>query len=700
MEFTTKFPNAKILVIDDNPASVAFLESILDEAGYEDVTSLTDSREVQALYVERHFDVVLLDIRMPHPDGAGVMAELKQAAGGDYLPIIVIADQTDRETRYKALKSGAKDFLNKPFDHYEVLQRIDNMLQVRIAYGERRQRAVDLEEEVRKRAGELIEREEHLRGITETAAEIIVTAGDDGKIETFNRTAEELFLYSADEAREIALADLVAGKDRQLEPGDLEIQGRRKDGTTFPMEVSIREMEANGLKWRVLIGRDVTQRRIDDARMTWLANHDPLTELPNRTWFLRLLGNAIGEDDGGAPGLVLFITLKGHQRVSDICGHDVGEKLLRAVGERIRDEVMSKGIVGAWGGGEFVAVVSTDGAEEPEVFIRTLRDAIENPFLVDGMELNVWCHIGVSVFPGDGRDPQRLIKNASTAMYFGKKTGNAEATFYSPTVDETTAHRHTMERELRHALEREQLCLYYQPKVDLLSGEVVGMEALIRWQHPDLGLVSPDQFIHLAEETGLIVPIGEWVLRTACSQTKAWNEGRDRPLEVAVNLSGRQFDAGNLVDTVESALQAAGLDIGNLELEVTESAAMRDVDLGQATLHALRELGIGIAIDDFGTGYSSLSQMRRLPLTTLKIDRSFVTGVTENEDDAVIVRMIIDMARNLCLKVVAEGIETKAHAAFLEALRCDLGQGYLYARPLPAEDFLRSVAEKGKLKKA
>ena len=655
---------SKILIVDDNPSNVALLEGILEDAGYDNLYSLTNPEQVRDLHRSVDFDLILLDIRMPGIDGHEVMRQLRDGSATDYLPVLVITAQTDRETRYKALEGGAKDFINKPFDQAEILQRIRNMLEVRALYNERRTQAELLEAEVKKRTQELYEREEHLRGIMDNAAEIIMTVRPEGDIETFNKAAEKAFMLSGAEAKGRPVTDLTLGLDWPPPVGLLEVRGQRKDGPTFPLELSVREMSAGNREWRVIIGRDVTRRKLAEEEMDWLANHDPVTELPNRRKLLQALTDILADPDT-VGGAVAFIVLGRYQEAIDICGHEVGEKLLREVGRKLRGLLADRGVVGAWGDGEFAAIFcGPHGSAALTETVADIKALLEPPLKIDSYELSLGCDIGLSLFPHDGETAQRLIKNASTALFSGRRDGLSEAVFFSPKMEEAAARRHRLESELRHAISRDQMRVFYQPKVDLETRRIVGMEALLRWEHPDMGMISPGQFIPVAEESGLVMPLGEWVLYQACRDTLRWNKVFGRDFQVAVNLSGRQFDTPDLSEVIRSLVRESGLDVANLELEVTESSLMRDLERGRQVLFELRDLGVNIAIDDFGTGYSSLSQLKQLPLNTLKIDRSFVCNITDNQDDATIARMIVDMARNLNLRVVAEGIETEAQASF------------------------------------
>ena len=445
--------------------------------------------------------------------------------------------------------------------------------------------------------------------------------------------------------------------------------------------------------------RDVTERKRAEERLSYLATHDALTNLPNRTLFIDRLEQAVSR----APWrkrlvAVLFLDLDHFKRINDTLGHNLGDLFLKAVAERLKGCVREGDTVARMGGDEFTVVLA-DIAETRDVpkIAQKVLDAFSKPFRVDGHELFTTTSVGISLYPNDGDNAEVLLKNADAAMYRAKEEGRNNYQHFSPAMNVRALEHLALENNLRYALEREELLLHYQPQVDLKTGRVIGMEALLRWQHPDLGLVSPAQFISLAEETGLIVPIGEWVLRTACAQNKAWQEAGLSPVRVSVNLSGRQFFQKNLFEMISRVIRETGLDPNSLELELTESFLMKKAESNIATLRELSAMMVRLSIDDFGTGYSSLSYLKHFPIHSLKIDQSFVRDITTDPDDAVIVTAIVTLAHSLCLKVIAEGVETKEQLEFLRSLQCDVMQGYLFSRPLPAEEATKLLTDKVRL---
>ncbi len=470
-----------------------------------------------------------------------------------------------------------------------------------------------------------------------------------------------------------------------------EIWDRRKDGEVFPawQTISAIHGENGEIVNYVSIISDISVVKQSQEQLNFLAHHDSLTALPNRILFNDRLHHAVdvSRREGTMLALV-FIDLDRFKTINDSLGHPLGDKLLVQAAKRISRHVRSVDTVARLGGDEFVILVEhLERAQDAAKLCQKLIDAFQQPFLVEGHELHLTVSMGVSLFPRDGNDPATLLKHADAAMYRAKDEGRNVFQFFTQELSISAFERLTLETALRHALERNQLELYYQPQYALGDGHLVGAEALLRWNHPDFGIVSPDKFIPVAEESGLILPIGEWVLRRACSDAKRWRDAGRHLGRVAVNISAVQIQRGNIVATVQQALHDTGLPAAALELEITESVIMQRPEHASRVLHRLRNLGITIAIDDFGTGYSSLSQLKRLPVDRLKIDRSFVRDVVVDSDDEAIVRAVIALAQAMRLDVIAEGVEETAQQQFLSDAGCHAVQGYLFGRPEPAKAF-------------
>jgi diguanylate cyclase (GGDEF)-like protein/PAS domain S-box-containing protein len=443
-------------------------------------------------------------------------------------------------------------------------------------------------------------------------------------------------------------------------------------------------------------GSDITARKVTEQRVHHVAQHDVLTGLPNRSLLQDRLEQAVAwANRSGRPVWVMLIDLDRFKYVNDSMGHKAGDVLLMTVAARLRSSLRESDTVARLSGDEFVVLLS-EHHEQPLTpdIVQRVMDSVAQPVMLGTKEFFVTCSIGVAAFPSDGTPAESLIEHADIAMYRAKKLGRNNFQFYTPAMNEESLERVRIESALRNALERNEFVLHYQPQVDLATGRIVGMEALIRWRHPELGMVAPGRFIGIAEDTGLIVPIGAWVMRAACAQSKAWQDAGFGRLRVAVNLSARQFGADDLLSGIEGVLRDTGLEPSCLELELTESLFMHDVSPAVDLLHRMKALGVKLSIDDFGTGYSSLSYLSRFPIDVLKIDRSFVADITHDANDAAIVASIIALAHNLRLSVIAEGVESAEQLEYLRHQGCDQMQGYYFSRPLPASEFEELLRER------
>jgi diguanylate cyclase (GGDEF)-like protein len=441
--------------------------------------------------------------------------------------------------------------------------------------------------------------------------------------------------------------------------------------------------------------RILQQRKRADDRVRHIAFHDDLTALPNRLMLHQRLDQALSRHRRtGSKLAILFMDLDRFKVINDSLGHEVGDLLLRQVADRLKEQAREGDTVARVGGDEFVVLIENgENLRDISACASRLVEGLGAPYLLGKNECRVTLSLGISVFPSDGDDSEALLKAADVAMYRAKETGRNNYLYYLPSMNVHTLERLTLESDLNHAMERGEFLLHYQPKVDIATGMITGTEALLRWMHPVHGLVPPADFISLAEETGLIVPIGEWVLATACAQTKAWQDQGLIDLGVAVNLSARQFADAGLLPKLTRIIYSSGLDPSSLELEITESVVMSRAECAITVLEQLKSIGVRIAIDDFGTGYSSLGYLKRFPIDTIKVDRSFIMDIPADAGDMKIARAIIAMAHALRLKVVAEGVENAEQLSFLRVHRCDSAQGYFFFRPLPADkvaDVLKS----------
>ena len=531
-----------------------------------------------------------------------------------------------------------------------------------------------------------------------------------GRVVYTNEAFAEISGYGPEELMALPnLLDLLAPEERVLfgerlhpRPGGRDGEERRetvilhKSGPRVNVETGIKTIEeVDGRPRLIAIVRDITERKRAEERLAHLARYDHLTGLGNRVLFQESLEGALARAHRGArPVALMFLDLDRFKAVNDTLGHASGDLLLKTVAERLRGSVRETDTVSRMGGDEFgVILEGINAGQDAAVVARKIIHALSQPFDLDGHEVVVTCSIGIAVAPSSPGDV--LVRDADAAMYRAKQQGRNNYQFYTPEMNAQAFQRLTLETNMRAALEREEFVLSYQPQVDLATGRICGAEALLRWRDPHSGLVPPDEFIHVLEDSGLIVPVGEWVLRTACAQARAWEDAGLVPIRISVNISGRQFNQDDLAGRLARILDETGLDPNYLELELTESLLMEDIAVSNAMLDELRVLmGLRLSVDDFGTGYSSLSYLKRFPLDTLKIDRSFVRDIATDRDDAAIVASIISLAHNLQLEVIAEGVETEEQLAYLREKGCDIVQGFYFSEPLPAQD-LWSLLKKG-----
>ena len=685
---------ATVLIVDDEPQNRRLLEAMLRPEGYATITA-SSGAEALAAVARSAPDLILLDVMMPDMDGHQVTRALKGHADTSNIPIILVTAQSDRDARLAGLNAGAEDFLSKPVDRAELWLRVRNLLRLK-AYGDLLAgRTTRLEREVVSRTAEL----ERFHSAMDATADVILLV--DRRTLRFvdvNTSAATTLGYTRDELLAIGPMQLGAYTQEQLEqdydaiiagePCEPLVQLRRHDGSVVHFEAH-RHASRSGDDWIIVeVLRDITERREAEERLHQLAHFDALTGLPNRTQFRATLAKTIGQLEGSDwQAVVMFIDLDHFKNVNDTLGHAVGDELLVQASNRLVRCVRMRDTVGRMGGDEFsLIMVMRDGQEGASVVADKIRQAMAAPFNLAGREVSVTVSIGITVHPVDAADPETLIKYADTAMYSAKQAGRDGFRFFTPEMNAEVLARLELENALRKAIDNEEFVLHYQPKVQLSTGRVVGVEALLRWQRPGHGLVSPMQFIPALEESGLIVRVGSWVIATACRQVGLWLRSGVGPIQVSVNVSGRQFIEGDLQGDVLDALQRNAIPAELLELELTESSLMENTDRTIALLRILKERGVRISIDDFGTGYSSLAYLRRFPIDKLKIDIAFIRDITHNPDAAAIALTIIRMAHSLNLQVVAEGVETQEQLAYLHQHRCDQVQGYCFSKPLPVPE--------------
>ena len=689
-------PAPRVLVIDDDGMMRMLVREALESGGFR-VEEVEDGEHGLTLFQALRPDVVLLDVVMPGMDGFDTCAALRRLPAGARVPVLMMTGLDDTASVNRAYEVGATDFVTKPIA-WPILSH-------RVRYLLRASQAFDA----------LVRSEERLAEAQRLAQlghwdwnldrEVVYRSDEVLRILEVDRDSFApdyralLPLLHRDDAAALAAA-IDAALDR-AQSFSLECRRVRLDGTTRILhEQAVVTCDESGKPVRIHgTTQDITERRRTEERMRTLALYDTLTGLPNRQFFKEQFGHSLAHAARlGLPLAVLVLDVDRFKRINDTLGHGVGDRLLKVVGARLaatlRDtDYVTRGEIVAGsqnlarlGGDEFtIMLVSQAQAEDVAKVARRILEGVARPLALDGHEIVVTASIGIAVFPADGDDPDTLLKNADSAMYFAKEQGRDNYQFFSPSMNARSVQKLSMENGLRKALEREELRLFYQPKIDAASGRIAGVEALIRWQHPALGMVPPNDFIPLAEETGLIVPIGEWVLHAACRQMARWHAAGFTDLTVAVNMASPNFAQKDFVASVAATIRGAGIAPGSVEIEVTESVLMRDINATIATLNGLKASGVRLSVDDFGTGYSSLSYLKRFPIDTLKIDRSFVRDVINNREDAAITAAIIALSQSLGLQVVAEGVETEEQAAYLRSKGCHLMQGFLFSRPVPPD---------------
>ncbi|MGZ3254109.1 MAG: putative bifunctional diguanylate cyclase/phosphodiesterase, partial [Burkholderiaceae bacterium] len=557
-----------------------------------------------------------------------------------------------------------------------------------------------IESVVADRTRKLHDREARLNAILNNAADAILTIDRDGKLISVNGIAGELFGYIDQTMQGVQFGDLIkmagAGTATDLleqlskqTQSNTELTGHKLDGSQFPLHISVSLVEESEEAFFVCVLRDLTDQYRSREQIYQLAHHDPLTGLANRFTLSQRLDHLLAlSRRGQASVAIMFIDLDHFKKINDSMGHQIGDQLLMEAADRLKKLLSEDDIIARPGGDEFVVVLARhDSIDVVSSLAERIISALAETYRFEEHILHSGASIGISLFPSDGADADTLLRNADAAMYVAKGRGRGNYQFFSSELNAAAHERLQIENQIWPGLERNEFELFLQPQMHLASRRIIGAEALIRWRHPQLGLIPPDRFIPIAEESGLIIPLGEWVLERAMHILAGWQRGQFASLRLAINLSARQCHSGTLINSVDHLQRETGADLRGLEIEITETAAMQDPEQTRELLRQMRSRGIKVAIDDFGTGYSSLSYLKIFAIDRIKIDRSFVKDIENDQNDALIASATIALAHNLGLDVIAEGVETEAQCAFLNHELCDEGQGYLFGRPMTVADF-------------
>lgn len=686
-------PRNNLLLIEDNVAIAKLVQEALAHATFgtfrvEWVQNLSDGLERLS---KGGIEAILASLDLPDSQGMETLNRI--LVGALRVPILVLSGSDDEGIASQILQHGAIDYLPKPhLDSYCLSRVLRNMID--------RKAAEDA----------LCTEKEFAQVILNSIGDAVLSTDYAGNVTYLNIVAEKMTGCSWQEAAGRPMADVLrildaATRENTGNPTETGSQQHlpvdlasncvlvRRDGLQVPIENCVspihdREGQVIG---SVVVFRDVSLAQSMALQIAHSAHHDFLTGLPNRTLLNDRVSQAIALAARHMKKIaVLSLDLDGFKHINDSLGHPVGDKLLQSISKRLVDCVRVSDTVSRQGGDEFVVLLSeVERSEDAAIIAKKILQAVAESHSIDQHDFHVATSIGVSVYPDDGADGATLIKNADTAMYQAKENGRQSFQFFKPSMNARAVERHSMEENLRRAVERREFTLHYQPKINLRTGEITGAEALIRWNHPIRGPVSPAQFIPVAEESGLILPIGNWVLREACRQARAWADASLPLISMAVNISAMQLRDEKFLEGVFATLKDTGLDPRFLELELTESVLMKHAESTEFILKTLRTSGVQLTVDDFGTGYSSLSYLRKFPIDALKIDQSFVRQITTTPEETTIVTAVISMGRSLKLRVVAEGVETEEELAFLQARQCDEAQGYYFSRPVTPELFAK-----------
>ncbi len=725
----TSLAGSLVLVVDDDAGGRRLTRATLNKAGFKVIEAADGQQALDALRVQMP-DMVLMDVSMPVMDGFTACAELRRLPGGSRVPVVMMTGLDDVESIEHAFEVGATDFITKPINWAILPHRVRYMLRASLAINKLNQSQRRLSNA--QRIGEMGDWEwDVLQDRLVSSEQALRIFGHDLNKGSLNLSGFLATVHTQDSER------LQLACERAVYSGDAFAIDHRiilPDGSVrhVHQQVEVIERDNQG-QARQLAGavHDVTGRKAAEEQIRQLAYFDALTGLPNRALFGEQVQKAIARAERHGEQLaVMFIDLDHFKRVNDTLGHSAGDELLRVVSQRLSSLVrnadsvtrgdvhsdtefaslLSDGTdpvivndatarsdvhsIARLGGDEFIVLLTDmQRIEDAAHVAMRLVEALAEPVMIAGTEIFVGGSAGVAIYPDDGRDIDTLLMNADTAMYRAKSACRGGVQFYDRSMNAQAMDRLKMETRLRRAIERDEFVLHFQPRVNVASGRIVGAEALIRWQDPEHGLLLPGEFIPLIEDLGLVIPIGEWVLKAASKQIAAWRAAGVRCVPVAVNLASTHLRERGLPPLVKGLLNEHGLPLGSLEIEVTESILLSDPETSLEIAQALSDMDVPLSIDDFGTGYSSMSYLKRLPIASLKIDRSFVRDLETDPDDEAIVTAIIALAHSLKLKVVAEGVETNAQLAFLRSRRCDEYQGWLTSKAVDADAFTRLVAE-------
>ena len=701
----------RLLLVDDEPRLLSSLCELLRERDYHLETATCGQEALEQLR-RLPFDLVLLDLRLPDFGGHEIMDFMRQQ--GNDAHIIVLSGETGIDGAIGSLKRGAHDYLRKPYTRADLLKTVDNVLKQR-----------QLETENRRIAWQLECSEQLYRYLVDSSPDIIYTLNQEGRFSFINDRAEQLLGFTREELLGKHYSTVVHDDDlerayyvfNERRVGDrasrnveLRLKSLANDGAErtfdntlmtlsfnsmgmYANETGVRKMEFHGTYG---VARDITDRKRAEELISYQAYHDILTDLPNRILFKDRLGLAMIQSKRNETELaVMFVDLDRFKLVNDTLGHIRGDELLQQVAGRLKESLRRGDTLARLGGDEFtIFLPELQSREDAQIVADKFLECLQQAFYLDGNEVYISASIGIAVYPTDGDTMDDLLRHADIAMYQVKADGKNGYSFYDPKMLDASYQKITLEQSLRRALEQGELEMYYQPQIDVRTGEIVGAEGLMRWNHPERGLLTAGEFLPFAEENGLMIPISDWMLDALCRDLVQWNAAGGEPVRLSLNLSPQYLDRGDFVEKMRAALATYGISPTQIEVEITENICIRNPQYAIDQLNKLCQLGVSVAIDDFGTGYSSLAYLHRFPIHTIKIDQSFIKEIQRENGHFPVVLAIISIAKGLGLNLVAEGVETEIQAHYLEQSGCFTMQGFLYYQPLSRRAFVQLLRDK------
>lgn len=704
-----------ILLVDDRPENLLALEAIIEQEDFNLIKAYSGEDALKCL-LKYDFAAILLDVQMPGIDGFGTAKIIKAREKTKNIPILFItANYMDSEHIFTGYSVGAIDYILKPFDPTILKAKVEGFVdlyklnkQLIHQADSLREKTKEIEKanlELSKTAAELRVSEAITTVISETSIDTMVVIDEHGIVLKVNPAVEKMFNYLDSEIVNQPLTVLFSEERSKISIDNIlntiknvnhllgyenlyEVTASRKDGSSFPVEIQIGKRYVQNRSLIAITIRDITKKKQDQDKITHMAYHDSLTNLPNRRLFNEQLTLKLNEArQSYQPLVIMYVDMDRFKYINDSLGHMMGDRLLQEIAKRLSESVRKQDLVARVGGDEFTILLPETNREIALEIAEEIFKVFKSPFYIDNYELFLTTCIGISTFPYDGEDSQVLLRNADAALYRAKEQGKNQYKVFHTGMNIQSYRTFIMQNDLRKAIEREELTLVYQPKIEIESGKVKSAEALLRWNHPNWGTISPAEFIPLAEESGQIVEIGSWVLRKVCEQSKAWEAAGFTPIPISVNFSAQQFLQKDLIENIQHIFADTEVSPELIEVEITESMLLGNGEIITKTLNQLRKMGIKISIDDFGTGYSSLSYLNRLPLDTLKIDRTFIQEISDSSKSKSLVSAIISLAHGLNMKVVAEGVETEEQLKFLKLHQCQEAQGYLFSPPILPKDF-------------